>query len=310
MSCNQRNDERIRDLLSGSINPIRGAILRAHLKRCATCRSEWERGRELWSSLAGLASEPAGAELKARIAQSLPPAQRSVRPITWKEALAMKKRLVVVVALLLVCAAGLLASGLLGGKATGEAMVNGHSWAFTSSFQGRMSILTPDGDVCAMTGPLGGDQTQGSVSVKVDGESYLFDGIGRHEVRGKSGELLGYVEMRQVTQEEVEADAAQASAGVQDGKNGVTGFDKTLGITWEMVGPGRVTVEPADGVKAGMQKGVGDSGCRDLSKQPVLTVHAPWGDTKLGGYGRFSVSGKDGNPMLIFTIERPKQSGR
>ena len=69
-------------------------------------------------------------------------------------------------------------------------------------------------------------------------------------------------------------------------------------------------LEPADGVKAGMQRGVGDSGCRDLSKQPVLTVHAPWGDTKLGGYGRFSVNGKDGNPMLIFTIERPKQSGR
>jgi hypothetical protein len=181
-------------------------------------------------------------------------------------------------------------------------MVAGHEWEYTSTFQGRVNCLNPDGSkahVGVVT--LAGDPSQGEVELTVDGNEYVFQGVGKHEVRDpKSGELYGYVDMAPApSHEEMEKEWSDAPAGHRGTKLGSEGFNKTRGYSWEMRGSGRVTIENPDGTGGGT---VG-SNPKNAPAVPTLTVTTKDGTITKQGYGTYEIPGADGKMIVKLTIE-------
>lgn len=302
MGCGNPIGNQIPLLLSGGIGPLGAIRLRAHLKRCPECRIEMARTQELMGSIRGMASERTGAELKQRIAGSLPFPSQSVQPMGLKEALMTRKRLVIVMAALLISAAALMASQFIGGagRASAAVTIDGREWRITSDFQGVMALWDSRGTPTGLeTGPLGRDQTKGTVHLTVDGARYDFTGIGRHEVRDASGKLLGYVVMGAADVRRLEAQSARSSAQITGDSNGITGVDKGLGMTFSMRGAAKLTFEPAGG---GSQMTCA-SRAKNAAQVPELTVNLSGQTSQFKGYGRHEVTDATGRIVAVFTID-------
>lgn len=279
-----------------------------------------EQTQALWSELKLSAFESADAGLRQRIADSLP-ARQSVHRTTLMEAFRMRKRLVVAgVLLVLVVATGLVASQLLPAKGYGSGQVDGRDWSYASTFQGRVTCLDAKGDFSRDVGivTLQGDPSQGEVELTVDGAEYAFRGVGKHEVRDSSGRLLGYVNMAAApSEQELAAESEKTLARITGTETGVEGFDKVLGISWEMLGTGEVTVSVPPSVKAGMCGGSASSYRNVDVKVPELVVKTPGGVIEKKGYGVYEIpvditrTGREADkiptvgpkPVLTLTIE-------
>lgn len=267
-----------------------------------------EQMQALWSELSYTASEPAGEDLKQRIWSSLPAPAQSVHQTTMMEAIRMRKRLVVAGALvLLVVATGLVAGNFFAGTGRGNGMVNGHKWEYTSTFQGRVNCLNPDGSkahVGMIT--LTGDPSQGEVKLTVDGTEYTFQGVGKHEVRdAKTDELYGYVDMTPApSQKEMDKEWAEVTSGHMSTKLGSEGFDKTLGYSWELHGAAKVTIQPAasDGWTGG-GGGTVESHPDGAPSVPELAITTKSGVITKRGFGTYEIPGEDGKPVARLVIE-------
>jgi len=297
-------------MLIGEIDPLRALLLRCHLRRCPKCREQLEQTQAMWTGFREIASEPADENLKQRIAAALPVSSESAYRAKLLEAQQMRKRVVVVCALVLVlAAAGLVAAQLIkGGTGSGSVTINGHKWAFTSTFQGRARVMAPDSRVLATVGPMGRNQAEGIVKLMIDDRyNFCFEGLGKHEVKApNSGELLGYVDMAVVDQKKVEEESGRhVVSGIRATSEGCEGVDKALGIRWQFRGAGKVTVKNTAGGMTGMA-----STCPpNAPKVPDLTIQTTRKTINYHGYGTFTVPDASGKTVMILIIEPMQAQG-
>lgn len=322
MSCNRRVDDLMARMLTGEINPLAAALLRRHLRRCPQCRAEYEKSRELWTDLGHAAWQPAEDDLKKRISAALPDPYESARRVRNVEAQQVRMKLVLAGVLVLVLATALMAAeyisgggggggstggnsggssgGSFGGGSGGQMSYHGRVWNWTFTWQGTAKIIVDDKVRCVMSpGPSNG--SPGSVNVTVEGDSFHFDKPGKHEVRDpKSSELFGYIDMRAGgSSQGSHQPGSHASSGVKTTQDGCEGFDKSLGLTWQLKGSANVTVKDADG----NLRGGGRCCPGNAPREPDLAVQVNGKQAQFHGYGTFNVPDANGKPLLTFIVE-------
>lgn len=188
----------------------------------------------------------------------------------------------------------------IGGGSGGSMVMNGHRWDWSSTYQGSAKVITADGKVRSRMNPSPGDQP-GCVKLTVDRNNYQFDTPGKHEVKDpKTGELYGYIQMSPPGSSEGHySPGSHSSSGCKSTQDGCEGYDKKIGLTWQLKGSATVTVTDANG----QMKGKGMSCPRNAPPAPLLDVKAQGKAYHQEGYGSYPILGRDGKLLVTIVVE-------
>lgn len=251
----------------------------------------------------------------------------------------MKRRMALLTCtLLLVGITAAMAARVITYHPSGGFGAAGQMWNYTTNLKGRMTVLDPQGRKIgqftndgAFQADAAGPQTAW-VKLSVEGERFVVDGPGRHEIKDAQGRLLGYVILSDVSEaehlkemgwtreprdfaeamqwaEERDSAANGGTNGVTASVTGVRGFDKTLGLSWKMRGYGAVKATQPNGdlVVEGSTKPLPPEMAAllppgfapDADSQPEFTLTVQGKTVQETGYGNHVLKDSDGKPLLI-----------
>jgi hypothetical protein len=145
---------------------------------------------------------------------------------------------------------------------------SGLVWHIRSDFRGTVRIYDPKGKIVGATENLETGSASGRVSLRVQGNSFTVAGLGRHEIRTRSGEMLGSIELAVLSTEEanqMRRDSDQVlkrlvalytrsevfttdgetagTAGTRTMVGLVTGYSRTSGLSWKTRGYANVKTD-------------------------------------------------------------------
>ena len=267
MNCNRLRLERS---FSGQPGLSARLLLRLHLLNCSVCSAERMREKTTISQLRQLAEATPSEALRQRTLASFPTSSQppGILGMGVKARNEMKR-----LTYLGVCVALLIAvTSALAGKfffqpSSGCTDRLGRSWNITGAYHGEVEIIDSNGKPTADLSMEFGEMKE-SIEIEVAGERFQIQGVGKHEILGKSGIRYGDVVLKPLTkdaflarmhldhvlspQESLDSQATDwanlnwdthnGSSGVESFPWGVRGFDAAKRLRWKMSGRGSLRV--------------------------------------------------------------------
>ena len=346
MNCNRLQPER---LASGHSSLLARLLQSWHILKCPVCRAEYRREETTLSQLRKMAEAPASDLLRKNTLASLP---ASVKPPdisgSGVKARYDMKRMTysIAFAALTVVVTGALAGKFFLKPSFGCSDKLGKVWILTGAFHGKVEILDANGN---RAGEFDNDfgEMKETVEIATSGEQFPVRGVGRHEVRGKSGVLYGFAVLSPVTkleylaknhrdhvpslQESLDAQARDWKNDKWDTHNGVSGmesfpwgvrgFESTAGLRWRVSGKCDVRVMDSSGKRVlasgnslrvrPMPLATMPSSLIRLikAKEPAVFVSYGKRSWRRKGFGKHELKDESGKAALVMEIE-PEPSGR
>ena len=312
-----------------------------HCLHCPSCRAYRHQLRMLQQTARHLPSALPDA-LRVRVLSQLPDtapglsSQRLTRTTTktfdTKEITMKKRWITAACATLALAVTGTLAAQKMRQPTeSGFSNSDGYIWRCFSSFRGEVNFYDAKGKPFGTLENGYGD-TDGDAELNVQGERHTIHGIGRHEIRSVTGNLLGYAVMSTVSEKdylhrmgwtrlphdwqealvwsELNLKPNNAVSGVSGGVLSVRGFDKQMGLTWKVQGEADVRVNKANGESAEVSNRPISAELRQLlppdsqpPRIPKLTYTLNGVTKAEDGYGVHTITDVNGKPLVTLNVQ-------
>jgi hypothetical protein len=279
MRCNNRQDQ-INAFAAGELNRFRAWEMRRHLRQCQVCNERLQRAQNLALALSELAEMLPSDRLRDRIHADLQflGSRAGDETERWHQQRAHRQRKLRY-AFVGTLAALTLTSGIVVQvqrlhRSAGFTDLYGRTWRLSGNFVGEAYLRNAQGDKVGMyhsaagdlfTGPLRvawpvgpgalipSDEEEaivGVLEIDVAEEHFKVQGYGNHALRTANGKLLGYAFLgwpgppQQPAKRILPKPVPRQPTTVAISANpwGAYAIDKPMGVSWQMLGPGKVQV--------------------------------------------------------------------